>query len=114
VEEAEVNSILSFAGMAKKNVAPGPAFRAAHKRPPWASTRERLIRSPIPAGEPYPLGGSLTEAGVKFALYSGDATAFELCLFDSPEPDAGELRIPVIEQIWHVFLSVSGPAQLSC
>jgi Carbohydrate-binding module 48 (Isoamylase N-terminal domain) len=49
-------------------------------------------------GEPYPLGATLTEEGVNFALYSEDATAVELCLFDSPEPDAGELRIPVTEQ----------------
>jgi hypothetical protein len=35
-------------------------------------------------------------------------------LSNSAEPDAGELRIPVIEQIWHVFLPVIGPGQLSC
>ena len=49
-------------------------------------------------GEPYPLRATLTEEGVNFALYSEDATAVELCLFDSPEPDASELRIPVTEQ----------------
>jgi pullulanase/glycogen debranching enzyme len=58
--------------------------------------------------------GTLTEEGVNFALYSEDATAVELCLFDSPEPDGGELRIPVTEQIWHVFLPVIGPGQLYC
>ena len=57
---------------------------------------------------------SLTEAGVNFALYSEDGTAVELCLSNSAEPDAGQLRIPVIEQIWHVFLPVIGPGQLSC
>jgi isoamylase len=65
-------------------------------------------------GEPYPLGGSLTEAGVNFALYSEDGTAVELCLSNSAGPDAGELRLPVIEQLWHVFLPVIGPGQLSC
>jgi isoamylase len=68
-------------------------------------------------GEPYPLGATLTEEGVNFALYSEDATAVELCLFDSPEPDAGELRIPVAEQTdqtWHVFLPDIGPGQLYC
>ena len=29
-------------------------------------------------GEPYPLGATLTEEGVNFALYSEDATAVEL------------------------------------
>jgi pullulanase/glycogen debranching enzyme len=43
-------------------------------------------------GEPYPLGATLTEEGVNFALYTEDATAVELCLFDSAEPDATELR----------------------
>jgi glycogen operon protein len=68
-------------------------------------------------GEPYPLGATLTEEGVNFALYSEDATAVELCLFDSPEPDASELRIPVTEQTdqtWHVFLPDIGPGQLYC
>src|SRR6266481_8649452 len=66
-------------------------------------------------GEPYPLGATLTEEGVNFALYSEDATAVELCLFDSPEPDANELRIPVTEQTdqtWHVLLPEIGPGQL--
>jgi glycogen operon protein len=68
-------------------------------------------------GEPYPLGATLTEEGVNFALYSEDATAVELCLFDSPESDASELRIPVTEQTdqtWHVFLPDIGPGQLYC
>ena len=41
----------------------------------------------------------------------------ELCLFDSPESDASELRIPVTEktdQTWHVFLPDIGPGQLYC
>jgi isoamylase len=66
-------------------------------------------------GGPYPLGATLTEEGVNFALYSEDATAVELCLFDSPEPDANELRIPVTEQTdqtWHVLLPEIGPGQL--
>jgi isoamylase len=66
-------------------------------------------------GDPYPLGATLTEEGVNFALYSEDATAVELCLFDSPEPDANELRIPVTEQTdqtWHVLLPEIGQGQL--
>lgn len=66
-------------------------------------------------GEPYPLGATLTEEGVNFALYTEDATAVELCLFDSAEPDASELRIPVTEQTdqtWHGLLPEIGPGQL--
>jgi isoamylase len=68
-------------------------------------------------GEPYPLGATLTDEGVNFALYSEDAASVELCLFDSPAPDATELRIPVTEQTdqaWHVFLPDVGPGQLYC
>ena len=68
-------------------------------------------------GEPYPLGATLTEEGVNFALYTKDAIEVELCLFDSPAPNAGELRIPVTEQTdptWHVFLPDIGPGQLYC
>jgi isoamylase len=81
---------------------------------------ERFVMTPelkIWRGEPYPLGATVTEEGVNFALYSEDATAVELCLFDSTEPDARELRIPVTEQTdqtWHVFLRDIGPGQLYC
>jgi hypothetical protein len=35
-------------GIAKENVAPGPSFAIAHKRPPWLSTIDRLTDRPIP------------------------------------------------------------------
>jgi hypothetical protein len=38
----------SFVGRVRKNLAPHGELEAAHKRPPWDSTIERLIRSPIP------------------------------------------------------------------
>jgi pullulanase/glycogen debranching enzyme len=62
-------------------------------------------------GEPYPLGATLTDEGVNFALYAENAIAVELCLFDSPEPTATELRIPVTDQTdqtWHVLLPETG------
>jgi glycogen operon protein len=66
-------------------------------------------------GEPYPLGATLTDEGVNFALYAENAMAVELCLFDSPEPTATELRIPVTDQTdqtWHVLLPETGAGQL--
>ena len=66
-------------------------------------------------GDPYPLGATLTDEGVNLALYAEDAIAVELCLFDSLEPIATELRIPVTEQTdqtWHVLLPEIGPGQL--
>lgn len=58
------------------------------------------------AGEPFPLGASVEGDGVNFALFSANATAVELCLFD----DNGEQEIARIalteqtQQIWHVFV----------
>jgi len=66
-------------------------------------------------GDSYPLGASLTDEGVNFALYAENAIAVELCLFDSPEPTATEVRIPLTEQTdqtWHVLLPEIGPGQL--
>jgi hypothetical protein len=66
-------------------------------------------------GEPYPLGATLTDEGVNFALYAENAIAVELCLFGSPEPTATELRIPVTDQTdqtWHVLLPETGAGRL--
>lgn len=64
-------------------------------------------------GNPYPLGATWDGAGVNFALFSENATAVELCLFDFP-PGAGELRIPLTEKdnfIWHIYLPGLTPGQ---
>ena len=38
-------------------------------------------------GKPYPLGATWDGEGVNFSLFSENATAVELCLFDGPEAD---------------------------
>ena len=57
-------------------------------------------------GKPYPLGASISEDGVNFALFSADATSVELCLFD--EYGIEEIsRIKVenfTDEVWHIFL----------
>ena len=58
-------------------------------------------------GKPYPLGATWDGEGVNFALFSENATAVELCLFDGSEPVAEYARIRVEErtdQIWHVYV----------
>ena len=66
-------------------------------------------------GTPYPLGATWNGEGVNFALHSDNATAVELCLFDS-EHGAGESqRIFLPEhshQIWHGFVPGLKPGQL--
>lgn len=66
------------------------------------------------AGEPFPLGASVEGDGVNFALFSANATAVELCLFD----DNGEQEVARItlteqtQQIWHVFVQGLKAGQL--
>jgi len=66
-------------------------------------------------GKPYPLGATWDGGGVNFALFSANATAVELCLFDG-QSDANESKkIPLIEktnQIWHGYLPDVRPGQL--
>ena len=58
-------------------------------------------------GSPYPLGATLDATGVNFALFSENATAVELCLFNSIDDETEAVRIKVTERshhIWHVFV----------
>ena len=66
------------------------------------------------AGEPYPLGASLTPEGVNFALFSEHATGVDLCLFD-PEKPKSEERIRLMEcteHVWHGFVPGLAAGQL--
>jgi isoamylase len=49
-------------------------------------------------GSPYPLGANWDGSGVNFALFSGNATGVELCLFDTESPRRETKRIPIKEQ----------------
>ena len=48
-------------------------------------------------GLPYPLGASLMDAGVNFALFSENATGVDLCLFDRPDAPKEWQRIRLTE-----------------
>jgi isoamylase len=66
-------------------------------------------------GQPYPLGATWDGAGVNFSLFSENATAVELCLFDGPEGRKEIARIPIKDQtdrIWHLYLPEARPGQL--
>ncbi len=65
-------------------------------------------------GNPYPLGVTWDGSGVNFALFSENATAVELCLFDGPEGNEEVARIQMTEQtaqVWHVYLPEARPGQ---
>ncbi len=66
-------------------------------------------------GRPYPLGATWDGSGTNFALYSENATAVDLCLFDSPESELESYRIRLPEQtdmVWHAFLPDVVPGQI--
>jgi len=62
-------------------------------------------------GSPQPLGAAWDGEGVNFALYSENATAVELCLFD----DGGaETRVTIPHRtayVWHAYLPGIAPGQ---
>ncbi|MFL5801586.1 MAG: alpha/beta hydrolase-fold protein [Roseiflexaceae bacterium] len=66
-------------------------------------------------GTPYPLGATWDGTAVNFALFSENATAVELCLFDSSDARHEHERIRLPEQtdrVWHVALPGIQPGQL--
>ena len=66
-------------------------------------------------GKPYPLGATYDGRGVNFALFSENATAVYLCLFDSEDDSLETHRIRVKEQtdhVWHAYIPRLKPGQL--
>ncbi|GAA4466520.1 glycogen debranching protein GlgX [Nibrella saemangeumensis] len=66
-------------------------------------------------GRPYPLGATYDGQGVNFSLFSENATAVFLCLYDPKHPDKELARIQVVEQtehIWHIYLEDIKPGLL--
>jgi isoamylase len=69
----------------------------------------------IQPGKPYPLGATWTGEGTNFALFSENATAVELLLYDEVDAAAPSHTIPLVEKsasVWHGYLSDIGPPQL--
>lgn len=66
-------------------------------------------------GKPFPLGATMDAKGVNFAIYSENATAVELCLFNN-ETDQQETEVINITEksgnIWHVYVPGLKPGQL--
>lgn len=69
----------------------------------------------ITVGRPFPLGATLENGGVNFALVSQNARGVELLLFDSPDDETPAHTISVTEKtgpIWHVFVKGIEAGQL--
>ena len=68
----------------------------------------------LSAGQPFPLGATVDDGGVNFALFSAHATGVELCLFDA-QGEVEIQRIPLTEQtqqIWHLYVHGLSAGQL--
>jgi glycogen operon protein len=66
-------------------------------------------------GAPYPLGATWDGSGVNFALFSENADAVDLCLFDQAygAPEAARVRMrEQTDNVWHVYLPEARPGQL--
>jgi isoamylase len=66
-------------------------------------------------GTPYPQGATWDGEGVNFAIFSENASAVELCLFDWPEDSVESQRIAIRDRtdlIWHCYLPDARPGQL--
>jgi glycogen operon protein len=66
-------------------------------------------------GGPYPQGATWDGQGVNFAIFSENATAVELCLFDGPDDTSPAQTISLRERtdlIWHCYLPDARPGQL--
>ncbi len=67
-------------------------------------------RTVVWPGNPYPLGATWDGEGVNFALFSENAEAVDLCLFDPSGKEAERIRIPEhTDQIWHCYLPEGRP-----
>jgi glycogen operon protein len=71
-------------------------------------------RNQVWPGQPYPLGATWDGEGVNFALFSENADAVELCLFDSNgQHETARIRLPeYTDQVWHGYLPDARPGQL--
>lgn len=63
-------------------------------------------------GKPHPLGATWDGNGTNFALFSENADAVELCLFDAAGQET-RITLPEVENyVWHGYLPGVGPGQL--
>jgi len=81
----------------------------------WTLNQMPKIKNPdVQEGLPFPRGATWDGAGVNFALFSGNATRVEVCLFDK----TGEMELQRIElpeytdEIWHGYVPALGPGTL--
>jgi isoamylase len=66
-------------------------------------------------GSPFPLGATWDGGGVNFAIYAENATAVELCLFNTKEDQKESAKIKIEDRthhVWHIYIPGLTPGQL--
>ncbi len=60
----------------------------------------------VSSGRSYPLGATVHEQGINFALFSANAEKVELCLFDaSGQNETQRIALPeYTDEVWHGFV----------
>jgi len=72
----------------------------------------RLNDLAVSAGSPDPLGAAVDATGVNFALFSANAEAADLCLFDQTDGSEHRIRLPSSTgDIWHGHIAGVTPGQ---
>ncbi|HVJ54281.1 MAG TPA: glycogen debranching protein GlgX [Aliidongia sp.] len=76
--------------------------------------RHPPARPTLVPGKSYPLGATWDGAGVNFALFSANASAVDLCLFDpAGSREVARLRMPdYTDQVWHGYMPEARPGLL--
>ncbi|MBA3314872.1 MAG: glycogen debranching protein GlgX [Planctomycetaceae bacterium] len=100
------------AGQPASNGHPRPSVAGAAAPKPVGPKARKLRVWP---GNPYPLGATWDGAGTNFGLYALNATAVELCLFDSADDVRESVRVPLKERtddVWHVYMPEIRPGQV--
>ncbi len=71
------------------------------------------MRTTVYPGSPFPLGATWDGKGVNFALYSENATAVDLCLFNAKTGKEERVRLKELDNgIWHAYIPGLKPRQL--
>ncbi|MBV8977667.1 MAG: glycogen debranching protein GlgX [Alphaproteobacteria bacterium] len=69
-----------------------------------------MIAERLESGRAWPLGASYDGGGVNFAVFSANATAVWLCLFDAMGNETTRMALPErIDEIWHGYLAGAEP-----
>src|ERR1700748_387959 len=79
-----------------------------------AQAAQRLRRSSIREGQPFPLGATWDGLGVNFALFSANAQRVELCVFDGDgERELERIELPeYTNEVWHGYLPDARPGTI--